>query len=388
MLKKLTLLLLFALTAHANDPSKKNKPATVRVLLTKLADEALIEVKGRHLIYNPKNDQLIASNSKKKKAKVATRDTGIYWGESFPQIFEMRIVPNEESTRILVNGVQYKGCIEVYSIGGTINIVNEVDTENYLQSTLSSQISQKLSREALDAIVITSRTHLLYLIQKDSYASWQVEAEKEGYQGLVSARQNPQVAAAVNRTRDLVLHYKKKPFATSWSEDCGGRTVSYQSIYRKNSLSTAGVDNLPSLRRRDKGRWRATVPIQTLAKTVGLSNIREVDLFRADQSKKIYAVRFVGPEGKKDISFFALQKALGKSTLKSNDFKIVLRNNKAHFLGYGKGVGVGLCALSAEILAQRKATTKSILTTHFPGCELLNLREETGESPNRSFIWN
>lgn len=387
MIHRLLLLLLPLLSLFAADVSKENRPPTVRVLLAKLADTALVEVRGRYLLYNPKTDELLSTGSKKKRAKISTQENGIYWGEAYPGLFEMRIVPNEESASILVNGIQYKGCVEIYSIGGTINIVNEVDTESYLKSILGSKVPKKLSSETLDAIAITERTNLFYLIEKDSYASWQVEAEAVDYKGLVAARQNPSVSAAVKRTRNLIMNHKKKPFATSWSENHAGRTVSFNTIFRKNCSVPKGVDNLPSLNRRERSRWRYTTTIQTLANIVDLSTITKIDLFRAERSKKIYAVRFIGPEGKRDISFFKLQKALGKKALKSNDFTIYLKGKKTQFFGYGQGVGVGLCALSSEILAQRKTPTKKILLSHFPDCELLNLREDPGIAQNISFIW-
>jgi stage II sporulation protein D len=388
MFKKLVLLIAFALNLSATDLSEQNKPPTVRVLLTKLVEDALIEVRGRYLVYNPKNNELITASSKKKRARIFTREDGIYWDESFPDIYEIRIVPNEESANILINGIQYKGCIEVYSIGGTINIVNEVDTQNYLKSILGPKVDQNLPKEALDSIVITERTNLFYLIQKDPYASWQVEADAVGYTGLIAGRQNSNVVSAVNRTRDLIMHHKKKPFATSWGGNHTGRSVSFNSVFRKSCTVPKGVDNLPSLGKREKNRFRSTVPCKTLSNIVGLSSITEIDLFRAEKSKKVYAVRFISPEGLKDLGFFELQQELGESTLPSNDFTITLKGKIACIKGYGKGAGVGLCAFSAEILAQRKFSTRAILQAHFPGAEILNLHEKGENKPNTSFIWN
>lgn len=377
-----------SITLNATDFSKKNPPPTVRVLLSKLADDALIEIRGRYLIYNPKNEELIATGTKKKRARIVTHENGIYWDELFLNTYEIRLVPNEENASILVNGIQYKGCIEIYSIGGTINIVNEVDTENYLKSILSKKINLKLSKETLDAIVISERTNLFYLIEKDAYASWQVEASAEGYTGLVVGRHNPAVNSSINRTRNLIMHYKKRPFETSWSENHAGRSVSLKSVHRKHCSCPRGVDNLPSLNTREQNRFRSTIPSKTLNKITGLSSITEIDLFLAEKSKKVYAVRFLGPEGRKDISFFDLQKKLGKDILPSNDFTISLKGKKAFITGYGKGLGIGICAFSAEFLAQRKTPAQKILKILFPDAELLNLREESGSQPNTSFIWN
>lgn len=384
MIKTFFFFLLITLAASASDISKQSKPATVRVLLAKLAENALIETRGHYLLYNPKSGELITTGLRKKSAKITTGEKGLCWGEEFPGAFEIQIVPSEKNGAILVNGLPYKGSIEVYGIGGTINIVNEVDTENYLSSILGSKVKQKYSPEALDAISITERTNLLYLIQKNLYAGWQVEAEHVGYTGLVAASQNAQVLSSVNRTQNLILQHKKKAFPTSWSEDNAGRTVCYSTIFRKSSSCPEGATNLPSLHQRRKGQWRFNLPLSTLSKVTGLSTITAVNLFQAKKSSKVYAIRFIGPAGKKDMSFADLQAALGKTLLPSNDFQLHLKGKKVYFVGYGKGLGVGLCAKSAEILAQRKASTESILLTHFPESELIHLRQKIVERLNTS----
>lgn len=386
-MKKLLLFLLLCFPLMAGDISKENKPPTVKVLLAKLSKQALVEVKGRFHVYNPKNDELIESHTRSLRSKMTTKEKGLHWGELYSDLFELRIVPNDKNTRILINGIQYRGCVEIYSIGGTLNIVNEVDTENYLKSTLGAKIEETLSKETLDAIVITERTHITYTIQKDAFASWQVEASKVGYLGESAARQNKGVQEAVERTRDLILSYRKKPFATTWGMNSAGKSVSYPSIFRRGGQAPRGVAHLPSITLREKTKWKSTLPQKTLASLTGLTNIKEVDLFRAEKSDKVYAVRFIGEEECKDIDFFTLQKALGEKLLPSNDFTVTLKGKKATITGFGKGLGTGLCATSAEIMASGKSTSEQILKYHFPETNLLNMRQESGRASITSHIW-
>lgn len=356
----------------------EDKPVTVRVLLKKLANDAQIEVKGRYLLYNPKTNAFISASNKKKKGKIKTHEQGLFWEELFPGITEIRIVPDEKNCSILVDGLQYKGWIEVYSIGGTINIINEVDTENYLKATISSKINFPLSEETLDALVIAERTHLYYLIEKGAYASWQIEAEKVGYQGL---NFNRPVHEAIERTKDLILQYNKKPFLATWGLNHAGRSVAYPSIFRKPSQVPSGVDNLPSLNEREKSKWKTAISLDTLAKIAHLQTVTKIDLFKAEKSQKVYAVRLIGPEGTKDISISDFQKEVGPQLIPSNDFVIFPKGKKAIFIGYGKGLGSGLCLKSAEILAERKASVEKILLTHFPQTNLVNFRLENGLKP-------
>lgn len=364
----------------------ENKPVTVRVILKKLAEDAHIEVKGRHLICNPKTEQFLSSSSKKKKGKIYAHENGLYWNELLSGVHEIRIIPDEKNCSILVDGLQYKGWVEIYGIGGTINIINEVDTENYLKSILSSKINTTFSKETLDAIAITERTNLYHLVEKDGYASWQIEAEKSGYQGL---NFNRAVHDAVDRTKDLILHYKQKPFAATWGMNHAGRSVGYPSIFRKQSLVPPSVDNLPSLHEREKTKWKTALPFQTIAKTTQLDAIGRIELFKAEKSQKVYAIRLFSPEGtKKDIPIADFQKLIGTNYLPSNDFSIYHKGKKAIFVGYGKGLGSGLCVTSSEILANRMASTENILMTHFPQSKLVNVRQENGKRASLSPAWN
>ncbi len=368
------------------DVSKQNKPFTVRVLLTKLSDEATIEIRGRYHIYNPKTDTLIATGPHKKKTRIFSTDKGLVWGDTFSNLFELRLVPLDPRGKILVNGISYKGCVEIYGIGGTINIVNEVDTEHYLKSMLTSKTYEKIGGEALDAIAITERTNLYYILQKTSYASWQVEGEKVGYVG-VPLKQSTPIQEAVERTRNMILNHKKQPFSTAWALNHAGRSVSYGSVFRKKGQAPSGVESLPSNALREKAKWKSSIPKKVLANLVGLSTIQDIDLFRAEKSSKVYALRICGPEGKKDFDFFTFQSGLGPSILPSNDFKIFLKGKKIFFVGHGKGAGVGLCAASADLMAKRKENVKNILLHHFPETQLVNVREEAGLSPMTNSIW-
>jgi len=388
MIKYLTILLFFwtPLFSHdlATDISKKNKPVTVKVLLTTLADETLLEVRGRHLIYNPRNDELIYSATMRRRAPIMTHDVGLYWKEEIPGHFEIRIVPADKKCSILVNGIQYKGCVEIYSIGGTLNIVNEVDAESYLESILGSKFSNSLNREVLDALVIAERTNLYHLVQKDAFSSWQVEAEKVGYLGVTSNKQQQHVKAAVNRTRNMVLNYKKQPFATTWDLDHAGKSVPFTSIFRKNVSSPKGVNTLPSSLLREKSKWKVSISKNVLANLVHLPNVDHVDLFTAKESSKVYAARLYHENLYKDIDFFFMKSTLG---LISNDFTVSSKGNKILFTGYGKGSGVGLCVKSAEILAKRGQKAGAILKAHYPETELVNMRLDAGKEPVHSHIW-
>lgn len=387
-------LLLNAESNHVNsvpsDISKKAKPATVKVVLEKLTQDLFLDAKGKFLIYHPKTEMLIESGVYGKRGKVSVTKGGLKWGETLPGIFEMRIVPGDSESSLLVNGIQYKGCVEIYSIGNQLSIINEVDIENYLKSTLAFEAGQ-VSEELLDMVAIVARTNLYHLARKNKDASWHLDAQKTHYTGIEGVQKSKYVENAVEKTKHLIMTFNDEPFPTAWSQDCAGKSASYSSIFRKGAKTPPGVDALPSAFHRAKNAWNFTLEKQKLAEIIGLDSITKIDLFNADKSGKVYALRCSNNNETKSIDFFALQKAIGGSLLKSNDFTLKADENQVVFSGYGQGLGIGLCLSSAEILVKRRENPRKILKTFFPGIQLVFMSgldaKESLDEENISPVW-
>lgn len=375
------------------DISQKSKPATVKVLLKKLANDAILEVKGRYLIYQPQNHLLIESGIAGKRAKISASERGVKWGELFPSTFDIRIVPGDSQSSLLVDGIQYKGCLEIYSINGTINIINEIDIENYLKSILTTRLIEPMSNDLLDLIAVVERTNLYAQAYKNRGSSWHLEATKEGYQGYPVTISSSQINQTIDRTRYLVMTYHNAPFAATWSKNAAGRTVAYTSIFRKGGETPAGAANLPSSYYRDKNKWSFEISKVELAHLFGLDQLSKLDLFYAENSEKIYGTRLTGNEQTRDIDFFTFQDVLGQDRLRSNDFQLVVEKERIVFSGVGEGPGVGLCLASAEILLKKKQNLKQILAQFFPETDLKPLKGlnpqslENQTSTTGAYIW-
>jgi stage II sporulation protein D len=364
------------LRAHElpSDVSQKAKPATIKILLENGVDSALLEVKGRYQICNLDNDLQIASGVLSKRSKLIPHEEGIKWKETFPGIFQMRIVPLDSKTSILVNGIQYRGCVEVYQIQGKLHIVNEIDVENYLKSTLTTQFPQVVDKDVMDAIAIVARTNAYHFILRNAHVFWHADAIDVGYQGYGITLQNLHVDRAVETTRYQVLTYKNTPFAATWTQDSAGITASFPKIFRKDVVAPEGVQLPVIAKERDKHSWSFTLRKEELAKIIKAPAITGIDLFQDSHSGKVYAVRIKEGSHSQDIDFFSLQKALGKHKLRSNDFSIALKADTITFTGFGVGHGVGLCLHSATQMARQGEKTQKILTTFFPDTQLENRR--------------
>src|SRR6267154_5423579 len=123
------------------DISKKEKPATIKVLVSKQKEKIFLEAKGRHFIYNPLDEMLLSEGSSTTKHSVSTGSNGLKWGGLIPGIFQMRFVPADSQSTLLVDGIEYRGSVEIYDLNGKLYAVNEVDIERYLKSIMTAQFT-------------------------------------------------------------------------------------------------------------------------------------------------------------------------------------------------------------------------------------------------------
>jgi stage II sporulation protein D len=366
---------LFAKAAEfPTDKMQKTKPATIKVLLQDTEDKIILEVKGPYKVFCPYNNVIISSGSSAKRGHMTTDKTGLFWGDSFPGSFGVRIVPSSSDTSILVNGIQYKGCLEVYDINGLLRVINEVDVENYLRSSLAMEFLHITEPEVLNALIIVARTQAYHQVHKYPDAPWHVTASEVNYHGHGNTLQNSPLEKAIATTRHAILTYHLEPFAASWSENTGGKTASVSTIFKDQDPTPRGVSIDGMEGERLRSSWSFQMSKHELAKLAKLSNVSNVSVFSEKESGKVYAVKMGDGQSAKTIDFFTLQNILGKTKLKSNDFTMEVLDQSVKFKGFGVGNGVGLCLHTAKIMAKQGLNAKKILSKFFVDTQIEKAR--------------
>lgn len=197
-------------------------PPTIDVLIVNDQSSALLEIKGKYRIFDPHAKQYISKRFLGKRKLIQSISSGLKWGEEFPGIYQIHIVPEDLSQPILVDGVEYQGSFFIYDIGGTISVVNRVDIEAYLKSILPEQIANSTSEETLAAIAIAARTNAFYYSEHPKNRFWDVDGERVGYVGLQSTNSVSEMDRAIQKTRYMVLSQTGAyegvvtPFAARW----------------------------------------------------------------------------------------------------------------------------------------------------------------------------
>ena len=197
---------------------------SIDVLVVNDKPSAVVEVNGKYQLFNPHTKKLISKRYIGKKKVMQTDSSGLKWGEGFPGIFQLTIIPDDHTVSITIDGVEYNGNVTVYDIGGAISIVNRISIEEFLKSTLPGKYSEPMPEEAMAAISIVARTDAYYLSHNPKNKFWAVDAVQVGYEGKQSLHPSSPMDLAINSTRHMVLSQtgayegKVTPFSAHWGD--------------------------------------------------------------------------------------------------------------------------------------------------------------------------
>jgi stage II sporulation protein D len=355
--------------------TEAKQPQNIQILIEKDVDGALLEVKGPYHLFNPHDGSKIASGLLGKRFMIHETNAGLKWGEEFAGIHQMQIKPRSSETSIFINGIQYSGAVTIYGIGNKIQIINDVDIDSYIKSTLTTQFPTPFEPEVMSALAILARTNAYYTASKASnHSFWQIAAKDVNYQGSALVVSNSVIDKSVDSTKNLILVHSDHPFATTWTEHSAGKTAPYSSIFRKDvDAPTKGVEAPHAALARNESKWSYQIGKKTLAHLLGVSQIKSCELFIDQSSSKVYGIRFKDGEASFDLDFVTLQQKLGDKHLLSSDFTVSMKDDAVVFNGFGKGHGVGLCLYSANALAQNGENAVKILSKFFPETYLYNM---------------
>jgi len=218
----------------------------IKLLVVHDKPGVVLEVKGQYKIHDPHTGNFISTRFKGKRKYMQAVSDGMKWGEEFPGVHQLMIVPNTLSTTTIVDGIEYKGRIYVYDVGGTISVVNELTLDDYIRSTIAQQYqTTSLSDEAMNAVVIAARTNAYYLVQNPGSHFWTIDARKTGYQGHALITVSPKFEKSLERTRNMVLSTEEsgvKAFANNWGITAGDSDAMKNIM--ASSISVVEADDL------------------------------------------------------------------------------------------------------------------------------------------------
>ncbi len=298
----------------------------------------------------------------------------------------------------------YRGILEFSSRPDGITVVNAVGLEEYLYSTVPSEMPASWPEESLRAQAIAARSYTLANLGRFASRGFDLmgSVRSASYRG--AGNEAERTTRAVDSTRGTILVAGGRPLDAVYSANTGGYTESAESVWGFPAPLPAVADPKAAVRRapvppeelhrwllsrpesysavpgyhsRAAYRWKLWIPAEEIAARAGNGKIgRIVSLTTRGRgiSGRVERVLVRGTDGSVEVKGDSIRSRLGglRSNLFTVEPKLGADGYPAYFLftGGGWGHGVGMDQSGAAGMAADGWTAERILAHYYPRAQL------------------
>ena len=282
-----------------------------------------------------------------------------------------------------------RGQISVQLRAGRIQVLNQVDLEAYVASTVGGEMSPSWPTEALRAQAVAARTYVLHEASRRTSAGWDVRATamSQVYRGV--GAETSETRSAARSTEGEVLIYAGKPILAVFHSTAGGKTASAGEVWGED-LPYLRVVDVEDEEDAPKTYWRMertmiTVEGAMAGTGAAIGKLEDLSVQRRTASGRVEEILAEGAGGVVRFAGSALRALVGEFSLPSTLFDIRKVEDGFAFVGSGHGHGVGMSQWGARAMAQQGASYRRILARFYPGTRLENRasRRIAGRGPRR-----
>jgi stage II sporulation protein D len=255
------------------------------------------------------------------------------------------------------------------------NRIVEVSAETYVAAVLAGESSVFRSDEALKAVAVAARTYAARLRGRHMREGFDfcatTHCQRVDLEGITARTRN-----AGQATAGELLWFEGKPAFSVYSRNCGGSTEDVRAVWPEIEAPYLKARVDPYCARNAAAGWSWSAAPQELVNAIAKSHLeapadlRSIVIANRTSSGR---ARTLELEGGRTIpiaasSFrFAIGRALGWNTLRSEQYEITGDLQRIYFRGHGEGHGVGLCQLGADEMGLEGHTYHEILAFYYPG---------------------
>ncbi|MBU4310228.1 SpoIID/LytB domain-containing protein [bacterium] len=288
----------------------------------------------------------------------------------------LKIIALKEDDLLRINGEKYRGQVVIRrDKKGRLNIINEVNIDDYLYGVLPHEISPAWPLEAMKAQAVASRTLALYRKRRSRAKDYDLDATifAQIYRGMEG--EDRRTNQAVEETRGKVLTYQGKIVNSIFHATCGGHTEEAKNVWAGSeepylkSISCTFCKDSPYYqweKRIKKGDLRNVLE----EKGLDLSRIREIEITEKSPTGRAVRIAIRHRKATQPLMANNFRLFIGPDLMRSVLFTVSKEKNEFIFRGHGWGHGVGMCQWGAKGMAEKGKDYKEILKHYYTGVEI------------------
>jgi stage II sporulation protein D len=311
----------------------------------------------------------------------------------------VRVSPGRVEDPLVIEGTRYRGRAELRAVPGGVSAINELDLEDYLLGVVPLEIGPRTPEElaAVEAQAVAARTYAVARLGGQARLGFDLfgTVEDQAYGGMEVER--PEASEAVRKTAGVILMFEGRPIRAYYHSTCGGRTAAIEEVLDRESapylvsVSDRAPDGSYYCEASPRFRWnvawtpreldsvaRPGVAAAFRVSPSEFGPVEQLEVVRRTPSGRVGELAFEGPGADMVLSRLEIRLALPNEgrILNSTDFEVISgADGLVELSGRGYGHGAGMCQWGAIGRARAGQTWEEILTTYYPGAELVNVYE-------------
>ncbi len=331
----------------------------------------LLKETGHRVLISSKSPMRI-TDIKSRKIRYDGSGRELYF---YPERIDTPLLVESKGPAISVDGIPYRGMIELHNNLGNISIINIVKMNEYLYGVVPSEIPSLWPAEAVKAQAVAARTYTYHHLMSEKKALYDLDATTnfQVYKGMSAETQNSN--AAVDETSGNIMVYDSRPIVAFFHSTCGGRTMDDKYIWNGDDKPYLQSVKCGYCKESPNYKWEEKISLYDIRhnlnkKFKGTGPITGISLKRQGQR----------------VDSVVIQHKNGVLTLSGNEFRLLFPENKIKSMyfssartadgiilrGNGWGHGVGMCQWGAKGMAASGADFKTILMHYYKGTSIVN----------------
>lgn len=308
---------------------------------------------------------------------------GLSLRDSFPQFFK------PVNGRIVINGIAYRGALEIRRDQDALWAINVLDMEEYLKGVVPCEIGRitRAQMEAAKAQAVAARTYAAAHRRQYAHIGFDLYAtvQDQVYEGLRA--ENDLINEAVDKTQRQIITDHGQAIEAKYHSTCGGQTADFNDAWPGqgppylHSVSCGYCQASPHYNW--KKTWTKSEFFRHLRQRLSKMGIELADrefitglrLYKNQRSQRIRQIKIITTRRDCLIPAHKIRTLFGDERdpgglLKSNWFQLKIRADTIVIEGRGFGHGVGLCQWGCLEMARQGRNYRDILRHYYPGTKI------------------
>ncbi len=251
--------------------------------------------------------------------------------------------------------------------------------EQYVAAVLAGECSTFRSDEGIKAMAVAARSYALNLRGRHKAEGYDLCATTH-CQRVDADAVTPRLASLAGQTAGELLWFEGRPALACYSRSCGGTTEDARAVWPDLRAPFLRSHADPYCARQGAAAWHWSAPAAEVAAALGKSHLRtpseiqSIAIAQRTGSGRAQVLALAGADERVRMSAssfrFAIGRALGFNTVRSDLWRVAREGTKLSFVGTGDGHGVGMCQLGADQMGVEGHGYREILAFYYPGAVL------------------